>query len=164
MLLADLLSREIDDSLLDVLRLPDVRGVVERAAPEAAPYLEADWDRAKFEEHAIEFCRLFIYPAVCPPRADPWVKDCGEEHFSIRRWFAEGGIPEFSPRIAELPDTHVAKILVVRAGLADADAQTITAYESQMIQPWATTFADALGKQSQLPIYQAAAAIIAALV
>lgn len=163
MLLAELLSREIDDSLLRLLRIPEVRRVVETAAPEAGDLVDGNWDGARFEEHAVEFCRLFVYPGVCAPNAERWAENLGENHLSVRRWFGDGEAPEFTKRIAELPDTHVAKILVVPAGLADADGSFKTDYDTQMIRPWAARFAEALEEQSRFPIYRAAGAIVAAL-
>jgi len=163
-LLAELLSREIDEPLLSLLRLPEVRSVIETVAPETGALPGAKWDAARFEEHSVEFCRLFIYPGICAPRAEHWAKDFEEEQFSVRRWFDnEGAQPAFTPRIEELPDTHIAKILVVRAGLAGASEELVADFEAQMIRPWAASFASALEQQSQLPIYTAAAAIVGAL-
>lgn len=163
LLLAELLSREIDEPMLKMLRLPEVCGVLETAVPEIGNLLEENWDQARYEEHAVEFCRLFIYPAVCKPFAERWAQNGEEEDFSVRRWFEEGEVPEFPSRIAELPDHHIAKILFVRAGIADAESSTKADYHCQMIRPWAEPFANALGTESQLDIYRSTAAIMASL-
>lgn len=104
-LLAELLSREVDAEL--------------------AAALEKPWSKTDFDAHTVEFCRLFIHPAVAPARPEHWLKIQNGERFSIRRWFAEEDLPELAPHLSELPDTHIAKILAVRAGVGGASEESV---------------------------------------
>jgi TorA maturation chaperone TorD len=163
-LLAELLSREIDEGLLEVLRLTGVGEILTRVEPDLAPVLEGSWDGAIFQEHAVEFCRLFVYPGECLPIAGRWTGNAGDETFSIRRWFTEeGASPDMAKHLAELSDTHVAKILSVRAGLTGAPDEVIADYEREMIEPWRRAFAKQLSECARLPVYRAVADILDAL-
>jgi TorA maturation chaperone TorD len=65
--------------------------------------------------------------------------------------------------LAELSDTHVAKILSVRAGLTGAPDEVIADYEREMIEPWRRAFAKQLSECARLPVYRAVADILDAL-
>ncbi|MDF1657546.1 MAG: hypothetical protein P1U58_08030 [Verrucomicrobiales bacterium] len=153
-LLAELLSREVDDELLSLLQADGVKEVLAAGDPELAACLEKTWTKTDFEAHAVEFCRLFIYPAVAPARPEHWLKTQSGEQFSIRRWFAEEDLPELAPHLAELPDTHVAKILAVRAGVSGAPEEWVTQYEAEMISPWVEAFSAALQGKSEMALYR----------
>lgn len=163
-LLGELLSREIDEGLLAVLRLAEVREILTRVEPDVASVLEEIWDGARFEEHSVEFCRLFIYPGECLPIAGKWTGNAEDETFSVRRWFLEeGASPDMAKHLAELSDTHVAKILAIRAGLTGASDEVIEGFENEMIHPWRSAFAKRLSECAQLPVYRAVAGILDAL-
>ena len=163
-LLAELLSREVDESLLSILRSEGVKEVLSAGDPELAAELDKTWEKSDFETHAVEFCRLFIYPAVAPARPEHWMKQRDGEQFSIRRWFEEENLPELAPHLAELPDTHIAKILAVRAGVSGASEEWVAQYEAEMIAPWVEKFAAALREKSEVALYRGVAVVIGAFV
>jgi len=164
-LLAGLLSREIDQNLLELLRVPPVKELLFQVEPEIAALFNEPWTPARQEAYAVEFCRLFIYPGVCHPHADAWVEGAADNQFSIHRWFESEsqdiGLPV---QFAELSATHVAKILIVRAGLRGVSPEKIEAFELEMIRPWCGKFAAHLSSVAGTPIYRAVAAILTALV
>jgi TorA maturation chaperone TorD len=163
-LLGELLSREIDEGILEVLRLTEVGEILTRVEPGVAPVLEQTWDEAMFEDHAVEFCRLFIHPGECLPIAGKWTGNAEDETFSVRRWFIEEGPSSaMTNHLAELPDIHMAKILSVRAGMTESSEEVIAEYEQVMIHPWRGAFAKRLSECARLPIYRAAAGILDAL-
>lgn len=163
-LLGELLSREIDEGLLDILRLPEVKEILISVEPEVASVLEQAWDETTFEAHSVEFCRLFIRPADCLPIAGRWTGNAEDEAFSVRRWFVEGMTSlSLSKHLDELADTHVAKILALRAGLSEVSDEVILEYEKEMIHPWRDVFASRLRESARLPIYRAVAGILDAL-
>lgn len=163
-LLAELLSREIDQQLLDLLRLDGVKDVLAGVAPKAAASLDSSWNKADFEKHAVEFCRLFIHPAECLPLAGKWTGKADDETFSVRRWF-EDDLPdsEMPKHLAELSDTHVAKIFAIRAGMTEVATEVVSQYEEEMIHPWRNAFAKSLSDSAKLPIYRAVAEILRAM-
>ena len=163
-LLAELLSREIDEDLLALLRADGVKDILAAGDSDLAASLEKPWTKADFEAHAVEFCRLFIYPAVVPARPEHWLKTQSGEQFSIRRWFAEEDLPELAPHLAELPDTHVAKIFAVRAGVSGASEEWVQEYEGEMVEPWVGALAGALREKSEVAVYRAAGVILEAFV
>lgn len=162
-LLAELLSREVDDSLLEILRAPEVKTLLTTDDSGLLPLLEDEWDAGAAEAHAVEFCRLFVQPCVCLPLAGRWAEGVNDEQLSVQRWIPEGTELPFAPHLAELSDTHIAKILALRAGLASAPPSLVAEYEQQMIQPWAPAFAEHLGNSAELPIYRSTAKILSAL-
>ena len=96
--------------------------------------------------------------------ADHWVRDAAPRQFSILRWF-DGDEPgtALAGHLAELPDSHVAKILAVRSGLADAPTELRTRFEEEMLIPWCRPFADRLVEVAGLPVYRAAGRLLQAL-
>lgn len=162
-LLAELLSREVDERLLSILRADGVREVLSAGDPELAAALETPWSKADFEAYAVEFCRLFIYPAVAPARPEHWMKTESGEQFSIRRWFEENELPELAPHFAELPDTHIAKILAIRAGVGESSKDHAAAYDAEMIAPWVNAFAEALRAKSEMALYRGIGRLLNAL-
>jgi TorA maturation chaperone TorD len=112
----------------------------------------------------VEFCRLFIHPAVCLPLAGRWASGYHAEHFSVRRWVHEddilAGLP---PHLEELSDSHVAKILAVRAGMAGLPEDRVQGFEAEMIRPWSEAFGARLLESSEQPLYRAVGALIGQL-
>ena len=157
-------NKEVDTGLLELLRLPEVKGILADAEPALGEQLDAEWDAATLEEHAVEFCRLFIHPCLCLPLAGRWAEGVEDEQISVRRWFADdSGVSALAPHFAELSDTHVAKILAVRAGLVGVDAGVVASYDEEMIRPWAAAFAEQLASSTTLPLYRAVAAMLRAI-
>lgn len=161
-LLAELLSREVNEALLNLLRAQGVKDVLAGSDPELATSLEKSWSKHDFETHAVEFCRLFVYPAVAPARPEHWLNTQNGERFSIRRWFEEEDLPELAPHLAELPDTHAAKIFAIRAGVGATSEEWVQQYEEEMITPWLKPFAEALQAKSEVPLYRSVGTLLRA--
>ncbi len=60
LLFAELLHRELDQQLLDLLMPQDVLDVFLKVEPACADYLNKEWTDADLEQAAVEFCDLFI--------------------------------------------------------------------------------------------------------
>ena len=166
-LLSELLSREIDSGLLHILRLPEVIGVISQIDPEVEGAIVEDWSDSAFEAHAVEFCRLFVHPCECLPLAEKWAGGDpeGKERYLFHRWFdEEGNLPQLAPHIQELSDTHVAKLLAVRAGLSGVPEEVIERFEQEMLAPWSAAFSARLTEVSSLPVYRATASLLRAMV
>lgn len=154
--------RELDGDFLAFLRQPGIREVLASQVGEASALLAEWWTEAHWEDAAVEYCRLFVVPGLCPPLASaagesrPRAKD--EEGAIASRVVVllnAGGL-QLPPELAVLPPDHLSVLLEIYAWVLESgDPAGAADFRELFLQSWVHPFAESLVANSNHPIYLA---------
>lgn len=158
LLVAELLHRELDESLLKLLRQPQVLAFFTEAEPECADYISREWSKDHFEQAAVDFCDLFIMPeTACAPRAAAWLSIGGsvttEAVDSLVNGFVTGWNIEVPASYLALPPDHASLLLYLSAIIRQAEPDQVDQFEAITLHSWLPEFGAELA-QTRSPIYK----------
>lgn len=127
--------------------------------PSAAEVLDREWNKAAFEEAAVEFCRLFILNPAVPARAAAYEDKNSLEVAGRIQFMLDSGFLEVPERFRSLAPDHVALLLLVESSLEDADALQFKADNLA----WLPEFSERLRNESKHALYRLVARILQAI-
>lgn len=157
LLLAELLHREIDESLLALLRQPEVSAVFTDAEPLCADYIHRDWSAADYEQAAVDFCELFIMPETsCAARAAAWLPIGGvitaETIDTVVHGFISTWKIEVPAGYQALTPDHASLLLYLAAVIRKSEPSQVDEFEAIALQSWLPIFGSELAK-TKSPLY-----------
>ncbi len=157
LLLAELLHREIDESLLALLRQPEVSAVFTAADPLCADYIHKDWSDADYEEAAVDFCDLFLMPeTACAARAAAWLPIGGaisaETIDTLVHGFVSTWKIEVPASYQTLTPDHASLLLYLSAVIRQSEPSQVDEFESIALHSWLPALGSELA-QTTSPLY-----------
>ncbi|MFT5906504.1 MAG: TorA maturation chaperone TorD [Cryomorphaceae bacterium] len=157
LLLAELLHREIDESLLALLRQPEVSSVFTAAAPLCADYIHKDWSAADYEQAAVDFCGLFLMPeTACAARAAAWLPIGGvitaETIDTLVYGFVSTWSIEVPANYQTLTSDHASLLLYLSAVIRQSEPSQVDEFEAIALRSWLPVFGSELS-QTTSPLY-----------
>lgn len=167
LLFAELIHREIDSRLLELLRQPEVLAGFSGVEPACADYLNKDWSEADYEAAAVDFCDLFIMPdSGSAPRAAAWLETGGDLTAEavdavVNQFITEWKI-EVPPSYQYLAYDHLSLIFYLVVVIAEQDQSLAEEFEAAVLTPWVGMFGESLATSS-LPVYSALGVMLAGM-
>ena len=167
LLFAELIHREIDAKLLDLLRQPEVLAGFTELEPSCADYLTREWSESDYENAAVDFCDLFIMPeSGSAPRAAAWLEMGGELTAEavdsvVNQFITEWKI-EVPPSYQYLAYDHLSLIFYLAVVIAEQDEELAEEFEAAVLTPWIGRFGESL-KSSSSPFYRALGVMLSSL-
>jgi TorA maturation chaperone TorD len=157
LLLAELLHREIDSSLLTLLRQPEVSAVFSDAEPLCAEYIHREWSEDDFEQAAVDFCDLFIMPETsCAARAAAWLSIGGvitaETVDALVHGFVSTWNIEVPVNYQALTSDHASLLLYLSAVIRQAEPDQVAEFDAIALNSWLPAFGSELAK-TRSPLY-----------
>lgn len=157
-------QREIDKEFLTFLQKPEIREVLLTSADDASELLVNPWHHSHWEDAAVEYCRLFVVPGLCPPLASAAGErrkksqdDEGDVASRVMVLLNSGGL-QLPPELAVLPPDHLSVLLEIYAWILESeDAEGAADFREFFIQSWVGPFCDSLVSSSTHPVYLALA-------
>ena len=159
LLFAELIHREIDTKLLDLLRQPEILAGFTEVEPSCADYLTKDWSESDYENAAVDFCDLFIMPeSGSAPRAAAWLEMGGELTAEavdavVNQFITEWKV-EVPPSYQYLAHDHLSLIFYLTVVIAEQDQTLADEFEAAVLSPWIGRFGESLASSSS-PVYKA---------
>ena len=164
LLVGEVLSREIDASILQLVSQPEVLELFCRIEPTCRDYIQKEWSAEEYESAAVVFCDLFIMPeSTTAPRAAAWLELGGDVTAEsvdavVREFLTEWKI-QVPPAYKYLAHDHISLILYVSAVIRQADSDQTEEFDQVTLDSWVPSFAKSLAKVES-PIYRAAGVIL----
>jgi len=164
MLLAELLHREMEPQLRQLLIQPEVLEVFAQIDPACREYLTRDWSEADYEQVAVDYCELFILPeSSAAPRAAAWLPIGGAITAEAVDAVVTGFLSEWEiqvpPSYQYLAYDHVSLILYVSAVIRQADSEQVDEFEEIALRSWIGQFGLALSGAKN-PLYKAVGVLL----
>lgn len=167
LLLAELIQRELDPQLRELLLQPEVFDVFVKIAPECRDYLTREWTASDYEEAAVDFCDLFVLPeSGSAPRAAAWLDIGGDltaeavdtvVHQFLSEWKIE--VPRNYQYLAY---DHVSLMLYLYVVISEREEYLGSEFKNAVLSPWLPRFGESL-KGAKSPIYRAISSILVTL-
>jgi TorA maturation chaperone TorD len=167
LLVGEVLSREIDASILQLVSQPDLLELLCEIEPACRDYIQKEWSADEFESAAVEFCDLFIMPeSTTAPRAAAWLElGCEVTADSVdavvREFLTEWKI-QVPPAYQYLAYDHISLILYVSAVILQAHSDQSEEFDEITLDSWVPSFAASLAKVES-PLYKAAGVLLQSL-
>jgi TorA maturation chaperone TorD len=167
LLVGEVLSREIDASILQLVSQPDLLELLCEIEPACRDYIQKEWSADEFESAAVDFCDLFIMPeSTTAPRAAAWLELGGEVTAEsvdavVREFLTEWKI-KVPPAYKYLAYDHISLILYVSAVIRQTDSEQPEEFDQVTLDSWVSNFAASLAKVES-PIYKAAGVLLQSL-
>ena len=172
-LLARLILKEVDETLLRVLRQVNILEVLEKAEPGCAAYLAgSDWQSETFDVSAVDFTGLFIVPQGVQPQASAWLpgeRELVGGHVAtlVHQTVETLGLQPADPDLSRLPADHLALLLSITAQALSSEAPQAQhlgqTFFEQTLAPWLPTIGARIGACAHTPLYRAVGALLAQL-
>ncbi len=167
LLFAELIHREVNPQLLELLRQPEVLKGFTEIDPACADYFSKEWSESDFENAAVDFCDLFILPeSGSAPRAAAWLEIGGDLTAEVVDSVVTKFITEWKihvpPSYQHLAYDHLSLIFYICVVIAEKDEALAAEFEAAVLTPWAGKFGDSLA-QSSSPLYRSLGIMISHL-
>lgn len=165
-LLARIFLKEVDAAFAAQLARPEIAEAFEALEPGFAAHAARPWDEAAIDEEAAEYARLFLLPGGVTPYAAGWM-DGDEGHVRAdlaNRIGSVHALLEVEPAdfgFGNVPADHIGMLLaLVSLAWEREPSGGLAARAEALLSDWARRFASALHRESDSPLYRAAAGLL----
>ncbi len=167
--LARIFISELDATAVRALCHPDIASVLETLHPGYEAYMQAgEWDEARLEALASDYCHLFILPQETGLSllASHWMrnKDSPCSHWSEGLERYKNTVTDIPDSIHRLPNDHLGVVLAFVGALyasEDIELQKLAPVASaELLGPWIPKFVEKLGAMEANPIYSASGKLL----